>query len=252
MRYIILAAGVGTRLHPLTMDIPKSLFKLDKDTSVLHRMISLIKEYDSLAEIIIITGFEYQKLQQELKDIHQVQYIYNPFFKVTNSIASLWFAKHLLDEEVVLINADVVLEERLVKEVLTTSIDRPMVFVDSSIRTDGDYNVQVQDDKVLVMSKQLVEYHGEYVGITKLDKQSTILLAQEVERMVCQGYYDQWYENALVQMIFNNSFKLYYKDVCEYEWCEVDSVDDLIKAKNIYSNDLRMYCTSSFSPDKLK
>ena len=52
--------------------------------------------------------------------------------------------------------------------------------------------------------------------------------------MVEEGYYDQWYENALVQMIFKNDFQLYYKDICDYDWTEVDCVSDLIHAKTIH------------------
>jgi len=52
--------------------------------------------------------------------------------------------------------------------------------------------------------------------------------------MVNKGYYDQWYENALVQMIFMHNFKLKYFDVCDYHWTEVDNVDDLLNAKQIH------------------
>jgi hypothetical protein len=55
--------------------------------------------------------------------------------------------------------------------------------------------------------------------------------------MVEEGYYDQWYENALVQLIFKNDFQLYYEDICNYEWTEVDCVSDLIVAKGIHMNE---------------
>ena len=60
------------------------------------------------------------------------------------------------------------------------------------------------------------------------------LLLDEVNSMVNKGYYDQWYENALVQMIFMHNFKLKYFDVCDYHWTEVDNVDDLLNAKQIH------------------
>jgi len=110
----------------------------------------------------------------------------------------------------------------------------PFVLLDSSIKTDGDYNVQVTQDKVLVMSKELDEYYGEYAGVSKLNNQSAILLRNEVQLMVQEGMYDQWYEDALVQMIFRNNFNLYYKDISEYSWTEVDCVSDLFYAKRIH------------------
>lgn len=239
MRYIILAAGVGSRLHPLTQTCPKCLYKLDQDTPILHRMVSLIIRHDPSARISIIIGFEHELIVQELNAITPIDYVYNPFYKITNSIASLWFARHFLTEEVTLLNADVLVEERLVKEHLTHPTSKPLVYLDSSIKKFGDYNVQVNDDKVLVMSKDLAAYYGEYVGITKLDKKSTLLLSSEISKMLSLGFYDQWYENALVQLIFNNNFILHYYDVCDYEWCEIDTVDDLIKAQQIYKNDIK-------------
>jgi len=46
--------------------------------------------------------------------------------------------------------------------------------------------------------------------------------------------YDQLFESTLVQMIFSDDFDLYYKDVKDYRWTEVDCVDDLIHAKKIH------------------
>ncbi len=232
MKYIFLAAGKGSRLQPLTLQHPKSLFKLDKDTTLLKRMVTLIKKYDSGADIVVVTGHMHRSIENDIKD---VTFVYNPFYEVTNSIASLWFAKEHLDvDNVVLIDGDIVMSGALVREIVCRPVDRPTVLLDSSIKTDGDYNVQVAGDRVLVMSKELDSYFGEYAGITKLEGESARRIKREVIQMVEEGYYDQWYENALVQMIFKEDFLLYYTDICEYEWTEVDCVSDLIRAKNIH------------------
>lgn len=234
MRYIILAAGIGKRLHPLTKKYPKCLYKLDGDLTVAQVMIDNIRLYDTGGEIIVVTGFMHRLVEETLKG---VKFVHNPFYACTNSIASLWFAKEHISGHVTVINGDVVMNKALIKECLTKEYDCPFVLVDSSIQKDGDYNVQVKDDCVVVMSKELKSYFGEYAGVTKLDPDSAFLLKGEVERMVEEGYYDQWYENALVQLIFNRGFKLYYKDISDFTWTEVDCVDDLLKAKEIYAND---------------
>lgn len=234
MKYIFLAAGIGTRLTPLTNENPKCLYKLDKETTIIERNISMINFFDKTSEIIVVTGFWDSKIKEVLQKFDNVQTIYNPFFRVTNSIASLWFAKEYLNSEVVIINADVVFDSNLCEDIIVKNIEGAYVLVDSSIKTDGDYNVQIHNDKVAVMSKNLQTYFGEYAGITKLDSCSAKLLSEEINNMINKEHYDQWYENALVQMIFTNNFALKYFDVASYNWTEVDNVDDLLNAKRIH------------------
>lgn len=232
MKYVILAAGRGTRLHPLTKVQPKCLFQLDKETTVIERVIKQIKKYDKNANIIIVLGFMKDKIREKLSK-EKVKFIENPFYGVTNSIASLWFVKEYLDEDTIVLNSDIVISDELAKIIFGRNIETTRVLLDSSIKVEGDYNVQVNNDNVVVMSKELKEYYGEYVGITLLKKTDIKLFNDEMKNMVNNEFYDQWYENVLVQLIFNKNFILKYLDVCEYEWTEVDEVNDLIKAKRI-------------------
>ena len=235
MKYIFMVAGKGTRLHPLTLKHPKSMYKLDENTTLLQRMVQLIKKYDKDADIVVVTGHMHRAIEEQVQG---VKFVYNPFYEVTNSIASLWFAQEELDaDNVVLIDGDIVMSDELVREVMCKPVDKPLVLVDSSIKTDGDYNVEVSGDQVLVMSKELSNYYGEYAGVTKLDHDSALKMREEMDEMIEEGFYDQWYENALVQMIFKNDFKLYYTDISNYEWTEVDSVNDLLLAKRIHTQE---------------
>ena len=235
MKYIFLVAGKGTRLHPLTLKHPKSMYKLDEKTTVLQRMVFLIKKYDNDADIVVVTGHMHKAIEEQ---INGVTFVYNPFYEFTNSIASLWFARdHLDTDNVVLIDGDIVMSDYLVKNIVCTKVDKAHVLVDSSVKTDGDYNVEVSGDQVLVMSKELTSYYGEYAGVTKLDRYSSLEMKNELEKMIEEGFFDQWYENAMVQLIFKKDFKLHYIDISNYEWTEVDSVNDLLTAKRIHRED---------------
>lgn len=234
MKYIFLVAGKGTRLNPLTLQSPKSMFMLDGETTLMERMVRLINKYDKEADIVAVTGYMHRKIEDTMQG---VSFISNPFYEVTNSIASLWFAQEHLDaDQVVLIDGDIVMADDLVRDVVCRPVEKPGVLLDSSVKTDGDYNVQVSGDRVLVMSKDLDDYFGEYAGITKLDRKSAGLLRREMNLMVEEGYYDQWYENVLVQLIFKENFELFYQDICSYQWTEVDCVSDLIHAKRIHTS----------------
>lgn len=235
MKYIFLVAGKGSRLHPLTLKHPKSMYKLDEDTTLLQRMVHLIKKNDAEADIVVVTGHMHRAIEEQ---VDGVTFTYNPFFEVTNSIASLWLAQEHMDtDNIVLIDGDIVVSEELIKDVICKPVERATVLLDSSIKCDGDYNVEVSGDQVLVMSKDLKTYYGEYAGVTKLDRESSLLMREEMNNMVEEGFYDQWYENALVQLIFKQDFKLYYTDISNYEWTEVDSVNDLLLAKQIHLKD---------------
>ena len=236
MTYIILAAGRGSRLNPLTIKNPKALFKLDGETTLIERTVTMIRKHDKKSRIIVVVGFQHQKIENVLDE---VDYIFNPFYDKTNSVASLWFARKYLglSEGTVIINADVLVSEKLVKDVICKPVIYPVVLIDSSIKTNGDYNVEVSDNHILVMSKELEEYYGEYAGITLLDEHSSLKLKEEIIEMIDAGDYDQWYENALVRMIFSNDFQLGYIDICDYDWTEIDDVNDLLHAKQIYKRE---------------
>ena len=235
MTYIILVAGQGKNLQPLTLNRPKTLYKLNGDTTVLQRLVCSIREHDKEAEIVVVVGFMNQYIQKELEE-DNVRFVHNPFYAVTSSMGSLWFAKDYLQREnVTIINGDIVMNDMLMKDVICTHTDFPYILLDSTQKDSNKYNVQVQGDKVCVMSKNLTDFYGNYASVTKLDAVSSRFVLEQLDMMVDEGMYKLFFEDALVQMIFDNNFELYYKDIKDYQWTEVDNVDDLLKAKEIHT-----------------
>lgn len=235
MTYIILSAGKGVQLQPLTLNHPKSLYKLDDKTTILQRLVRKLRKFDVEAEIVVVVGYMYKQIQKELED-DNVRFVHNPFYSVTNSMGSLWFARDYLQREnVSIINGDIVASDQLMQDIVTTHTDYPYVLLDSTHKDANKYNVQIQGELVCVMSKHLTEYAGNYASITKLDAVSSRFLLEQLNQMVNEEMYNLFFEDALVQMIFQRNFELYYKDIKDYEWTEVDHVDDLLKAKNIHT-----------------
>ena len=235
MTYIILSAGKGAKLQPLTLNHPKSLYKLDDKTTILQRLVRMIRKFDAEAEIVVVVGYMYKQIQRELED-DNVKFVHNPFYSNTSSMGSLWFTKDYLQREnVTIINGDIVTSDKLLQEVICQHTDYPCVLLDSTHRDANKYNVQVQGDMVCVMSKNLTDYMGNYASVTKLDAVSSRFLLEQLNQMVNDEMYNLFYEDALVQMIFQKNFELYYRDIKEYKWTEVDCVDDLLKARQIQS-----------------
>lgn len=232
--YIVLSAGKGSNLQPLTLGYPKTSYRLDEETSVLQRMVLGIRKADHNAEIAVVIGYRASAVREELADLN-VKFVMNPFYEVTNSVASLWFARQYLEREnVAIVHGDVVFSDMLVEKYLVVPTDCPYVLVDSSRTSDGGYCVVTRDNEVLVMSKQLEKPSARYCCMTKLDPVSSRLLKQEIDEMINAGMHNQYFEDALVQMVMFHDFQLFFRDIAGENWTEVDTVDDLLAAQAIH------------------
>lgn len=234
MTYIILAAGKGNNLQPLTLKYAKTSYKLDEETTVLQRMVRSIRRVDKNAEIVVVVGYKSEEIKKELEG-ENVTFVMNPFYEVTNSISSVWFARDYLEREnVAIVHGDVVFSEKIIKDYLTVPTDHPYVLTDSSRVLPGAYNVVAQANQVLVMSKKLENFTAKYCCMTKLDPVSSRLLKEEIDSMINENMYDQFFEDGLVQMIMFHDFQLFCYDIAGEKWAEVDTVDDLLKAQEIH------------------
>ena len=235
MTYIILAAGKGNNLQPLTLKYAKTSYKLDENTTVLQRMVRSIRKADKNAEIVVVVGYLAETIKKELED-ENVKFVMNPFYEVTNSISSVWFARDFLEREnVAIVHGDVVFSDDIINTYLVKPTEYPYVLVDSSSPEVGTYNAVIQDNQVLVMSKKLEQFTARYACMTKLDPVSSRLLKEEIDGMINSNMYDQYFENSLVQMIMFHDFQLFCKDIAGKEWAEVDGVDDLLTAQKIHT-----------------
>ena len=234
MTYIILAAGKGNNLQPLTLKYAKTSYKLDEETTVLQRMVRSIRHADKNAEIVVVVGYKAEEIKKEL-DGENVVFVMNPFYEVTNSISSVWFARDYLEREnVAIVHGDAVFSDDIVSSYLTVPTDHPYVLVDSSYVRPGAYNAVTQGDQVLVMSKKLEHFTAKYCCMTKLDPVSSRLLKEEIDSMINGNMYDQYFEDSLVQMIMFHDFQLFCEDIAGKKWAEVDTVDDLLTAQEIH------------------
>ena len=234
MTYIILAAGKGSNLQPLTLNYPKTSFRLDENTTILQRMVRTIRKHDKDAEIVVVLGYLADKVKESLAE-ENCKFVLNPFYEVTNSISSLWFARQYLEREnVTIVHGDVVYGNEIIENYLVKSTDYPYVLTDSSCIMAGNYNAVIRDNQILVMSKKLENVSEKYCCMTKLDAVSSRLMKQEIDSMIKNNMYGQFFEDSLVQMIMFNDFQLFSEDIAGKSWSEVDTVDDLLKAQQIH------------------
>lgn len=222
MKAILMAAGMGTRISSNTNE-PKSLLNIGNGPLIRHTVELLLKNN---IEVCICLGFKGTLIRDALKGL-RVTFYENPFYKVTNSIASLWFARHELngEEDVILANADVFWQQDILDELLKQKKD-VVLLADSSRRLSGDYFFQCVNDQLVAYGKDLCEEKrsSEYVGIALLRKSFIDEFKQNLKALVMSGEYSFWWENTLYTMIDKRPIPVH--DIAGLYWSEIDVLQD--------------------------
>jgi L-glutamine-phosphate cytidylyltransferase len=111
MKIIILAAGRGERLMPLTQNTPKPLIDIGNGNTLLEEQMVSIQEAGVIDEIVLVVGYLADQIEAKMRTYNergfQIRTVYNPFWKVSNNLLSLWLAKHVIAEsDVMITNGD--------------------------------------------------------------------------------------------------------------------------------------------------
>lgn len=225
MKAIILAAGKGTRIARNVEKVPKSTLPVD-GVPLIRRSVEILQKKG--IECVICTGYEQEKIKAALQELPGIKYYYNPFYNVTNSIASLWFAKEELNEDVLILNADVFFSEEILNIVLMDQRN-PVMAIDCSRTKEGDYFFYTSlDGRIEKYGKGLpIEYRScEYVGMAKINKEFLPEFSKRMNQLVCTGQYTAWWENVLYSFTDDREYDVYTVDVGGRFWAEIDYFDD--------------------------
>ena len=115
MKLVILAAGQGTRLRPLTDDKPKCMVELFGKKMIDH-ILEVAQNYN-FSEIIIIGGYKFDVLKNHLKD-KKITFIENKKYDKTNMVATLMCAKELFNEDIIISYSDIVYNKNILETLL--------------------------------------------------------------------------------------------------------------------------------------
>ena len=236
MKAILLAAGVGSRIVKDIGQMPKSLVEVNGKPLLLHTL-DLLKKNGM--EIVIITGFQHKRIEEAIKD-YSVTVYYNPFYKVTNSIGSLWYAdREFNTQELFIANADVYYTQEMLDLAFAAPYDN-FFLSDYSRADEGDYFFYSKDHVLQKYGKELLreERNCEYVGIAVLKNQWIQKFHDRLWELIENGNYDLWWENVLYSYIGEED--IHTVDVNGCFWSEVDTIED-------YQRVLK-YCAAN--PDK--
>ena len=239
MKAVILAAGVASRLRPLTNNTPKCLLKVGSK-SILELAIENLVE-NKIFDLVIVTGY----LENQIRDLLKIRFpelnitlYYNELYNSTNNIYSLWLARDAFHEdEMLLMDSDIVFDKRIIAKLLNSGYKSCLALkrhdvLDEEIKVRTDNN-----GRVLEISKEInpSEAAGESVGIELFSKELLRELFSVIDRKVnIEKNVNQFYEAAFQQLI-NNNHDIYAVDITEYFCTEIDTAEDLKIASELYN-----------------
>lgn len=232
MTAVILAAGRGHRLRAVTGDQPKCMARVGVRT-LLARQIDLIRGA-GIDDIVIVAGYAYGEVAAA--EGRRAQLIRNTRHATTNSLYSLWLARHRLSAGFVVFNCDVLLHPTLLDDLLTCRHDAAVLYaphLPGQVYTDEEMKVQVRKGRVVTLSKALdpADADGEHLGLARFNGSAAPLLVAELACHVAAGGHRKWLPAAFAS--FAARHPLYAIPTRGYPWIEIDSPEDYWQACSV-------------------
>lgn len=234
---VILAAGMASRLRPLTNDTPKCLLDV-KGRSLLERsMDSLIAA--GVREFVIVTGYLHEKIEsfvaKRYGETISVKFIHNEVFETTNNIYSLWLARPAVDgKQFLLLDSDLLYDPQIVKLVVESSSDNVLTLIRHDLGEEEMKVVIGSDGNITEISKTCspAAAAGESLGIEKIGTAYSTALYVELEKMMNEEHLEnKFYELAFERLIKQgHTYSVF--DASGYFSCELDTVEDFENAKS--------------------
>lgn len=251
MKVIILAAGQGTRLRPLTDDRPKCMVEV-KGRSIIERQLDVmcacgIREED----ITIICGYCSDVLKNRFKD-KCIHFIVNAQYDSTNMVCSLMCARRLMEteEDVIISYGDIIYEKDVFKKILEAKDDMSVIVDDGWYEYWSERCENPLDDAETLMFDQcdylieigqktteLEKVQSQYIGLMRFKGkglQAMLSVSAEAERRSDNGEglwrtnrnYAKMYMTDLLQGMIDEGHKLRAVHI-QRGWFEIDDCDDL-------------------------
>lgn len=228
MKVLIMAAGVGSRISRHLQNQPKCCVDIEGKPLIKTTMELLNRR--GLTQVAIVTGYQEKFIHQALEGFQYTRY-FNPFYRVANSVSSVWFARDFLAGDTIIMNGDVFMEDAVLDQLLADTRS-PLLLSDSTRITEADYRFQWADERLLKYGKQLSneETTGEYVGIAKLSREYMVGFRQRVIEAVGGEDYACWWEDIIYRTV-DQGAEVHVKDIAGLFWAEVDYIEDYERIK---------------------
>jgi L-glutamine-phosphate cytidylyltransferase len=233
MKAIILSAGQGSRLGPLTANQPKCLIDFGGRTLLDWQLDTLAA--NGINQVSVVTGFRDDLIEAALANRSggpEVRTIYNPFYKVADNLGSLYVAKEALTGDTLVWNGDTLVSSNLMRRVIANREAGICVTIDRKPAYDSDdMKVVEKDGRLLEIGKRISEgVNAESIGLLAFRQGGAERFRQAIERAIRTPEGTSiWYLRVIHHLAQESDVGTL--DISGEEWGEVDFPEDVERAR---------------------
>lgn len=237
MRAVILAAGLGRRMMPLTADNHKALLKI-AERPVLARIVDALAA-NNITDLTIVSGYHAAKLQdfmQEHYPQHKVQWIHNDKYETTNNIYSLALAlEQIANEDIILIECDLVFDPSIISVLLANPHEATALVSKYESGMDGTV-VSLSNDVITAIHPPHLQgedfsFSNKFktLNIYKFSRRFLDQSLRQLTSFYAKSVTDNcYYELVLGVMIYMQSSQVHASIVDTSLWAEIDDPVDVL------------------------
>ncbi|PCI47470.1 MAG: nucleotidyl transferase [Moraxellaceae bacterium] len=232
---LLLAAGTGSRLHPLTLDAPKCLTEVG-GKPILGRLVENLRS-QGIRRLVVVTGYLESCVRDFLeinKGNMQVDYVFNPIYQTTNNIYSLWLARQVIKEPFLLVESDLVFESGMLKDLLKPdkiAISHILPWMNgTTVALNAEERVTAFHGKESLNNNRKFKT----VNIYSLSLQSWQKTIAYLDRYIADERVNEYYELVFSDMVADKVLTFDGVFFDENRWYEIDTIEDLHQAEMIF------------------
>lgn len=235
MKAVILAAGLGTRLRPITDSVPKCMVPVNGKCIIDQQLENLKRNGIKESDIYVISGYKGEILDSHLKHLYpDINIILNNRYSETNNMYSLFLVKDYVNgKDFFLMNADVFYDSDIITGLSRETISS--IACDKSQYLEESMKITVDNEgRINHISKKISEsdHYAVSIDVYKISEDASRKLFDEIENtIVNKGDENSWTELALDSIFGKVEFHPY---VISGRWFEIDTLEDLSKAEAIF------------------
>lgn len=237
MKAVILSAGQGRRLMPLTEVTPKCCLRPWGDVSILEWQISQLA-VSGIDEVVVVTGFGHDAVEEVVSQIQgiRVRTLYNPFYHLSDNLGTCWVARHEMNGPFVLINGDTLFEAAVLQHLLNDAGRFPITLAtDQKVSyDDDDMKIWSERDRLCRVGKTLDRSHvnGESIGMMVFHQAGAKIFVRKIEALMRKGDgLKRWYLSAIDELAQTRVVGI--SSIHGLSWCEVDDPVDFAHAEQV-------------------